>query len=129
MSRKWIKIKTYFVLLAWMVIFLHNVIPHNHDGEQPYHCHSLFHKAGDHEQFHKQETEFKDAGENSKTVCHFNPVFCHSQHFGESGFLINTSYFTANIFCKSEKLHLPGLNPYFNPPEDNSNHLRAPPLL
>lgn len=122
------KIKAYSILLAWMVIFLHNVIPHHHHDEQPFHCHSLFHKTAETEQCCTHETKFKGAGENNTVICHFSPVFCHPQNFGEAGLPDNSSSVPTNILCRSEIVHLPGCKLFYNPPGYDSNHLRAPPL-
>jgi len=31
------------MLLAWLVIFLHGIIPHNHQSQRTAHCHNVFH--------------------------------------------------------------------------------------
>lgn len=41
--RKGLKIKACFVFLAWLMIFMHNVIPHKHLEESAAGCHELFH--------------------------------------------------------------------------------------
>ena len=43
--RKAIKIKVYVMVLAWMVIFLHDAIPHNHDNSPDHNCHAVIHSV------------------------------------------------------------------------------------
>ncbi len=75
--RKAIKIKTFFMLLAWSIIFLHAVIPHNHINNHALICHLVCHNrneglsgfssnTGSSESYHM----FVPAGHNDM-VCHF----------------------------------------------------------
>jgi len=41
--RKLLKIKAYTILFAWLVIFIHNAIPHNHIDENTSGCKELIH--------------------------------------------------------------------------------------
>ena len=41
--RRGLKIKTLFMLLAWMIIFLHSIIPHNHHEHRSINCNCIYH--------------------------------------------------------------------------------------
>lgn len=41
--RKALKTKVIIMVAAWMVIFLHDAIPHNHDSSPEHQCHALIH--------------------------------------------------------------------------------------
>jgi hypothetical protein len=43
--RRVLKIKACIILLAWLAIFLHNTIPHNHIYENISGCHELIHDS------------------------------------------------------------------------------------
>ncbi len=43
--RKAVKIKAAAVFIAWLVIFTHSIIPHNHPQDNNNSCYQLFHEA------------------------------------------------------------------------------------
>lgn len=66
------------MLLAWLVIFVHGVIPHNHNDHRDAHCHSILHHdcsddkdntfADNH---HYHLTTAGDDYDHSSVICHF----------------------------------------------------------
>jgi hypothetical protein len=71
--RRSLKAKTCFILLAWLTIFVHNVIPHNHIDENIAGCHELIHNFPD------------GTGDASKTSRYVNQpgeiTVCHLSNF------------------------------------------------
>ena len=77
--RKAIKIKTVLMLLAWSVIFLHGIIPHNHNEHRDAHCHNILHHdcsddedntfTGSH---HYHLASAADDYDHSSLICHFS---------------------------------------------------------
>lgn len=75
--RKAIKIKTLLMLLSWMVIFLHGVIPHNHHLNHKPGCHYIIHNTTvSHEQQNACDHGDKESplyhSADSEKICHFN---------------------------------------------------------
>ncbi|MGQ9620159.1 MAG: hypothetical protein ACUVTX_04155 [Bacteroidales bacterium] len=122
-----LKIKILTILFAWLIMFLHNIIPHNHVDEQPYYCHNLIHNISRVNHNHGQETELNARSDNQSKVCHFSPVFCHPQYFGEQTILTSLSSFEISFTDISEKFHIPDQDEICNPFLKGSHLLRAPP--
>jgi len=65
------------MLIAWMTIFMHNVIPHNHVEDIPSGCHDIVHATA---------TDKNDCGKSDRivnipgeiTVCHFSAFLFHN---------------------------------------------------
>jgi len=78
--RKALKIKTSLMLLSWMVIFLHGVIPHNHNSSHKPGCHHIVHASASGHDHHSEcnHTDDKIAylsnshADESETICHFS---------------------------------------------------------
>lgn len=69
--RKGIKIKACSVFLAWMLIFVHNIIPHNHLQDNITGCHELVHSANPSEDDCSGPLKFKpEPGDIN--VCHIS---------------------------------------------------------
>lgn len=66
------------MLLAWLVIFLHGIIPHNHNSHQTVHCHNiLHHDHSEHDTKDLSEIDkflldaFEDDHNQPAIICHF----------------------------------------------------------
>jgi len=71
--RNKIKLSVVPVAIAWMIIFMHGVIPHNHQQEHKGDCNSVIHCCHDSEpgdvSIHFNETTHND---HHHLICHFN---------------------------------------------------------
>lgn len=126
--RKRLKIKTYFALLAWAVIFLHNIIPHVHEEEQPGYCHSLFHTfcTSGHNEWH--EDTYSSTAENNGKVCHFSVNMYHPSGLGDIACNSGQNHFF-DIPSGKESLFIPHTEKNGTQYENSSAHLRAPPFI
>ena len=123
--RKAVKIKSFTIFLAWIVIFAHSIIPHNHLSDNFEGCHELIHEV--------------NAGNSSCDIhFHFNKLpeevgVCHFSNFlfnqlGQDQVLFSTirkDYFvpvvlTDSVLVNKSELFL--FRPYYG-----SSSLRAPP--
>jgi hypothetical protein len=67
------------VIVAWLIIFLHGAIPHDHHQEHDNGCKSLIHWCHDSELAHASGIFNKDAGSSEHhLICHFNTGPFHS---------------------------------------------------
>ncbi len=122
------------MLLAWAVIFLHGIIPHNHNEHRDTHCHNILHHdcSGDKDnsiddRHHYHLTSAGDDYEHSSLICHFTTE------------LVNKSA-QDHTFIHQTSLHLNSLPPVLcqhiseikcirvNNPAYRLMPLRAPPL-
>jgi len=126
--RKRLKIKTYFVLLAWAVIFLHNVIPHVHEEEQPGYCHSLYHTFCNAAHGEGHEDTYSSAAENNGKMCHFSVNMYHPSGFGDIA-CNSVQNHTFDILSGKESLFIPHTERNGTQYENGSTHLRAPPVI
>ena len=122
--RKGLKIKAFTLIVSWMIIFLHAVVPHHHDNDTAaaYNNHSCSHSCAD--------SGINDQGgdslplyaagpdhDHSSAACHFNPNLF-------SNFNIDFS------FISTDKTELPfkqDLQSVSRP--DVRPRLKKPPLL
>lgn len=75
--RSHLKIKAYFILVAWLAIFMHNAIPHHHINENTEGCHELIHNTG--EGNNDSGMSFSLTSQPSETkVCHISGFLFHS---------------------------------------------------
>ncbi len=81
--RKALKIKALVAFTAWMLIFAHNIIPHNHLNENVTGCYELVHKTNPDENdcsgLHKIKSQPEDI-----SVCHISSFLY--QQFGQDNF-------------------------------------------
>jgi hypothetical protein len=75
--RRALKIKAYTLLLAWIVIFAHNVIPHNHSDEYTTCSHQIINCNDDRSNLAERTVTIQNrpAGD---TVCHLSNLLFHS---------------------------------------------------
>lgn len=74
--RKAIRIKALIIFAAWMMIFAHSIIPHNHPAEDITGCHELFHKTAPDENDCNGLSSFESQPEDIK-VCHISGFLFH----------------------------------------------------
>lgn len=75
--RRALKLKAYFILLAWMTIFVHNVIPHNHIEENVFGCHDLIHNSPESRGVDAKSPVFVSQP-CEVTVCHVSNFLFHT---------------------------------------------------
>lgn len=125
--RKRIKIKAYIFLLAWLVIFAHSIVPHNHFEENKAGCHELFHGASAGHEDNNHNQEYKNQPE-SEITCHFSAFLFNK--FDQENLIIITQ--KVSIF--SLPLLTGNINPStpefcFSEPYYGTSLLRAPPKV
>ncbi|MDP4224139.1 MAG: hypothetical protein Q8868_12580 [Bacteroidota bacterium] len=75
--RRHLKIKIWPLLIAWMMIFLHGIIPHNHADEYLGLCNGRFHYCDT--GFHQAPDVNNTIGEQSDTsICHISNLLFNS---------------------------------------------------
>lgn len=82
--RKALKFKTSLLLLAWSVIFLHGIIPHNHHDHRDPHCTHICHRTSE-DRSDSENTLNKNPliksilahEEQNELVCHFAAELMH----------------------------------------------------
>lgn len=128
--RKIIKIKTFAIFLAWVVIFTHNIIPHNHVPDSFEGCHELVHDvkactsnididSDTHYQYISQPEEIK--------LCHFSNILFGQ--LGQDNVLFSTTreyniipaIIIGSVLVSKSELFL--FRPFYG-----SSSLRAPPV-
>ncbi len=128
--RKGLKIKTLTLIIAWSIIFLHGVIPHNHGNHQGA-CNQVFHISSDHNEHHcEHENDYEffcsPSGDNVIKVCHFSTNL-HIQDDLNLPFIIEQE---SNHTCFQIPTLAIRVCSVFNsdsPPEYSLMPLRAPP--
>jgi hypothetical protein len=123
--RKAIKIKVYTIMLAWVVIFMHSVIPHNHLLENNTGCRELFHGivTGDND---CDSTSKLESQPGESIVCHFSN-FLFNQ-FSQDNLIIQSnkeSHFYPVLLTGSIFVH--PSEPYIYRSYHGTSSLRAPP--
>jgi hypothetical protein len=75
--RRAVKIKAYFILIAWMTIFIHNVIPHNHIEDNFTCCSNIVHKSVGNNNDQITTARLLSQPEE-QTVCHASGLLFHN---------------------------------------------------
>jgi hypothetical protein len=139
--RKALKAKVFILMAAWLVIFLHDAIPHNHDSSPEHKCHSLIHSTTS---GHNNSTDGEGVDADDKvsipdilhrTHNHGHSVICHfssglyRSHGVESVVAILTDNSVYLISQQITAVHTPeALSPVIAPPI-RLNPLRGPPRI
>jgi hypothetical protein len=114
-------------MIAWLVIFIHGIIPHNHLNEKHNGCHKIIHNIvlHDHERDHDHTSRYADHPAEEK-ICHFSSFLYN--HFSQDSFFLSTNiethYPPVNL---SESFKISYKDYYFSRPYYGSSSLRAPP--
>ena len=125
--RKAIRIKASVLFLAWFVIFLHGVIPHNHLDNPYSDCHSILHSEGAESSRTDRALNFHTLP-SGKTVCHYSGIIFHELSSDNlflpsdrSVFIKAPEVLASNIFSVTLL--------FISDPHPGNSALRAPPLL
>ena len=130
-----VKIKCGVLLLAWMVIFLHSIVPHHHHSHHP-DCHYVVHKAAIQHEHHDdcdhEATDFPlyQAAQNSETetICHFDTSLF--QNFHIDNFFVAESGWSSSQTSDDVTELSPVVTIFKKPPAFRSCMLlRAPPYM
>jgi hypothetical protein len=123
--RKAVKIKAITVFLAWMVIFAHSIIPHNHLQDDINCCSELIHQTANGLNSCDFSLKYENLPEETN-VCHFSNLLFN--HFGQDNLIITTNrepYYYPGFTSLSVIIHSP--DNYFSEPYFGATSLRAPP--
>lgn len=124
--RNAIKIKALIVFAAWMTIFAHNVIPHNHIHENVTGCRELLHKTNPADYDHDGTQKYKSQPEDIN-VCHISGFLYHQ--FSQDNFWFeNDRDFILNLSNIAEFILHTYKQEFVSDHTIGSTSLRAPPV-
>jgi len=124
--RKEKKIKALVFLLAWIVIFMHSIVPHDHHETDVAGCFNLVHShSSDDNQFDKV-TRIEDLP-CGDTVCHLN-AFEYLHLNTDNLFLLHDKTSSENICEISVPINIRRSFEFVSDPHLGKPALRAPPL-
>ena len=129
--RKGLKIKALTLIAAWSIIFLHAVIPHNHESHQGASCHHIIHYAIDHsdhdcENNHGFESFNSPSEEHEMQICHFTTNL-HLQDNLDQHFLMESNFNQSHLQIPTINIKDCRVFHSDSPPEYSLMPLRAPP--
>ncbi|MBE0676707.1 MAG: hypothetical protein IH591_18775 [Bacteroidales bacterium] len=123
-----LKINALPVAVAWLIIFFHGAIPHNHHQEHDSGCKSVYHCCHDSLTPHT-ENSFDDTGNsNQHFICHFNAGPFHSLD-NDIVFYAVSDERTYPAEIKSRKIIHPNSIRFVSRLIFLPDNLRAPPTL
>ncbi|MEE4115530.1 MAG: hypothetical protein V2I37_05145 [Marinilabiliaceae bacterium] len=131
--RKGLKIKAFTLMVSWMIIFLHAVVPHHHDNDTAaaYESHNCSHSCADSgiNGLTGDLSPVFAAGpdhDHSSEACHFNPNLFSNFNI-DSGF-ISAGKTELTFKQELQQVSRPDVRPRLKkPPLLSSSALRAPP--
>jgi hypothetical protein len=125
--RRALKLKAYIFLIAWLTIFAHNVIPHNHADENFSVCNELSHNLVPCPSDEDKSIKF-DNVHSDQEVCHLSNFLFHN--FSPEAFLAYSQRkINFNPECKGTKIFSGGDHSYISDHLKGTTCLRAPPAL
>jgi len=124
--RKAKNIKALILLLSWVVIFAHSIVPHNHHEADAAVCHNFVHSHSsvDNQTDNILRIEDLPCGEN---VCHLNG-FEYFQLNSDNLFLLHDKTSSENIYELSVRISIQRSFEFVSYPHLGKPALRAPPL-
>jgi hypothetical protein len=125
--RKAIKIKAFTIFSAWLVIFAHSIIPHNHLPENSTACNELFHEISTSDDDCNIASRFESQPGEIR-VCHFSN-FLFNQ-FNQDNILVSTereAYISPLLL--PEALTVNKTESFISIPYHGSSTLRGPPSI
>lgn len=118
--------------LAWIIIFAHSIIPHNHHNESKDECESLCpvnkHNTSDKILLGEFLTDHNDKSENHDH-CHFNISTTLTKFVDSAGDFIHTDIFIVPVLAKIQILHVNNYDLQLNQFYLDSLSHRGPPCL
>lgn len=124
--RKAIKIKTLIISLAWIVIFAHSIIPHNHHSEYLKGCHNIIHNVTIFSHC-SDKTLHIDKKPSEGKVCHFSGLIYHHLNSDNLVFPAEKEVYILPVITEGSVLiHKSTL--FFSDPYLGNSSLRAPPV-
>ena len=126
MLRRFLKIKAYSILIAWLTIFVHNAIPHNHIYENLTCCKELIHNS-----FHGNYNPVRSSDAITQSpdakICHVSTFlfsnFNHDNlivHFSQD-FIFNSDPLIDKVISVTEQSYI---SDHFH----GTTSFRAPPV-
>jgi hypothetical protein len=122
---KQIKIKTCILLLAWLVIFAHSIIPHHHSDDNCMQATSCCHSSASAGIDDLMSVKFLDQSSDAR-ICHLSNLLF--QNFNPENFL--PSSVAQTIFlpvCISGKTYINSSVSFISPGSCSTIGFRAPP--
>jgi len=123
--RKAYKIKALIIFIAWLIIFAHSVIPHNHLLDSFKGHYAPFHEFAEGADNCNMPSNFERQPEETK-VCHFSNFLF--KQFNQDNVLISATseahFYYAGL---SVSIHINRTEPFLIRPYYGSSSLRAPP--
>jgi hypothetical protein len=129
-----IKISFVPVALAWLIIFIHGAIPHNHQQEHNDGCSSVYHCChdSDHTELPNEEGEEEwsgtDAGHDPHFICHFSTGLFHSLD-NNSPFIAGSQLRFRSATVEETEILAVYSGPALNSRQESPENLRGPPQL
>ena len=124
--RKALKLKALMLLMAWMMIFAHNVIPHNHPEDCVAGCHELVHGTNPDRNDTGTLPIYRGQSEDIN-VCHISNLLF--QQISQDNFFFRYDIelgLDPSVF--SEQLPFLYTQEFISDPVIGSTSLRAPPV-
>lgn len=136
--RKRTIISTFSIAVAWLIIFLHAVIPHNHHEEHADDCKSVYHCCHDsntsgaisheHGVTGLQELNGSHSENESHFICHFTAGPLHTLD-NDTPFMVNKVAATDELYEKSIEGFKQYVVPYIERQRYAPQNRRGPPSL
>jgi len=124
--RKGLKIKSFSLLLAWLVIFSHGIIPHHHVDELIPECHSVFHTVSADCGKGENPGTYKNTP-SEETVCHYSG-FIFGHQGSDNQLLISEGILFIGLSGPPASANLNTTLFFRTDPHTGISFLRAPPV-
>jgi len=122
-----LKFKAYIFLIAWAIIFAHNVIPHNHSDANFAYCSGLIHNHGSSQSEGDRSTRLNNEHSDSK-VCHLSN-FLYQNFIPEAFLACSFRDMNFNPENQGTTICSDGEHFYISDRLKHTTCLRAPPAL
>lgn len=127
--RRWLKIKAVILSLAWLIIFLHDAIPHNHNNHPGSECHNLVHNLEPEDGIHIEGTSLNNSHDHhAEIVCHFSSNLFTKHSLDNINIFISESFKAVFQGNSVERVILPA-ETYYSLSLLPGCLLRAPPSM
>ena len=124
---KSIKIKAFAILIAWTVIFLHNIIPHLHEQDQSCGNKNIIHEISCDNLNNGYGSVVNGQPVDHEKVCHYNGLLFQLVNYDNLLFHPEKKIHSiAVLLTESSLYHVAYID--FSEPETDNTSLRAPPV-